>query len=753
MPKAIPNERFGRLLNEGIASVSTRQEKTKAAIEQEIGEQFGRTIHMVQRWQKGHIPTNPEQVAFLVRYCVKRGRVGRDWATGFLAQARYDNREKLLAELFPETESRRTQVNRVYENLPPRYGEFLGRVADINRLLEGLISRWPVISIEGLGGMGKTTLAVEVARRCLAGDSSALDDPFAAIVWVSARDKPEQKKWLNEVLDTIARVLDYPYIAQLTTDEKQVEIDNLLRAQRTLVIVDNYETIEDSALEQWILHVPEPSKVLMTTRYGQLRSAWVIHLNGLERNEALQLIRNHLRRLELWKLDRIKDSEFYPLVDVTDGNPKAIEMALGFVNRGMMSLNEIVEQLHSASKSVNNIFDYLFSRAWDLLSEDAKLVMQTTSLFVGSIDKKALGAVGSLSNYQLSMALVQLNEMSLIEENVSNSEGRIGTHPLSRAYAYLQLSSMASQENELRERWAFWAMDTAKLIYADNRRDTFRSEVDNLVLVLDWLKKKNKMREFTLLFERIQAFLYSDGHWNFIIESASAIAQWAIRTNDLTLMPVVLASSVDALDKLGLHQKASEWLQEIFKNIPAKDELVQAEFWLAEERLRYRMPHSLKLQHFERGKDSLLKALKIFQIHNNFDKTAWTLNTLGHLHRQQLLFEDAVRFYEEGLETVSQHRDSLSYWQGIFQGGIAIVRGRQGHYQESFQLMSETLPLLIDQADQAIAYVVMAYLKLKLNDIRKAESYRQMADNLIVRLGMARPIYWEDEKWDRLYRH
>lgn len=329
MPKAIPNERFGRLLNEGVSSVAARQEKTKAAIEQEIGEHFGRTFHMVQRWQKGHVPKTSEQVAFLVRYCVKRGRVGRDWAITLLTQARYDDRETLLAELFPEAESGRTQVNRVYQNIPPRYGEFLGRVADINRLLEGLVSRWPVISIEGMGGMGKTTLAVEVARRCLAGDSSALDEPFTAIVWVSAKDKPDQKKWLNEALDTVARVLDYPYITQLAAEEKKREIDNLLRNQQTLVVIDNYETIEDSELEQWIFHIPEPSKVLMTTRHGQLRSVWAIHLRGLERTEALQLVRHHIRRLGLWKLDKVEDSNFFPLLEVTDGNPKAIEMALG----------------------------------------------------------------------------------------------------------------------------------------------------------------------------------------------------------------------------------------------------------------------------------------------------------------------------------------------------------------------------------------------------------------------------------------
>src|SRR5215831_4371517 len=51
-----------------------------------------------------------------------------------------------------------------------------------------------------------------LGRALLPGPETVLNPPFEAVVWVSAKDRPEQKQWLNEVLDTTARALDYPAI-------------------------------------------------------------------------------------------------------------------------------------------------------------------------------------------------------------------------------------------------------------------------------------------------------------------------------------------------------------------------------------------------------------------------------------------------------------------------------------------------------------------------------------------------------------
>jgi LuxR family glucitol operon transcriptional activator len=390
------NKRFGELLSEGVSSVARRQGKDLGAVEQEIAEAIGYTYHTIQRWRRGYLPKEPDQVAFLVRYSVTNGRISRDWVQSLLTQAHYPDRKALLQELFPDRPLR-PEIPHVYQNLPPRYGNFLGREADMSRVLEGLASRWPLISIEGLGGVGKTTLVIETAHLCLPGVEVGLALPFEAVVWISARDKPEQKHWLNEALDSVARVFDYPYITQLPMEQKPAEVDGLLRAQRTLVVVDNFETIDDTDLVSWMQQVPEPSKVLITGRYAQLRSVWAIHLRGLEESKALELIRRHARRLGLQTLESADKELLLPLAQVAEGNPKAIEMALGYVKYGGLSLDEVVDHLHAASQTVGNIFDDLFARTWETLTEEARQILLGIPLFVNAVSKEALGAATRLS--------------------------------------------------------------------------------------------------------------------------------------------------------------------------------------------------------------------------------------------------------------------------------------------------------------------------------------------------------------------
>ena len=137
--------------------------------------------------------------------------------------------------------------------------------------------------------------------------------------------------------------------------QKKVEVSQLLHTYRTLLIIDNFETIKDRALESWIQDIPDPSKVLITSRTSQLRSTRPIGLKGLEDPKALELIRSYAQALGLQSLETASEDTLLPLVRVTGGNPKAIGMALGYIKRGRLSLNEVIEHLHVASKTVNSI--------------------------------------------------------------------------------------------------------------------------------------------------------------------------------------------------------------------------------------------------------------------------------------------------------------------------------------------------------------------------------------------------------------
>ena len=420
-----------------------------------------------------------EQARQMVGTLQELQRDQRQWMTALLESL--SQTPLLLAT--PADQARSLARPKVHNNLPPHYGEFLGREKDVARVLEGLDSRWPLISIEGMGGFGKTTLAIETAHNCLTGLQAVLNVPFDAVVWVSAKDRPEQKHWLNEVLDTSARVLDYPAITQMPLEQKPIEIDLLMRNRRTLIIVDNFETIEDPELVAWIQRVPEPSKALITTRYGQLRRAWDIHLGGLEGSDSLALIRTNARRLGLQSVENAADEVLLPLVRVTEGNPKAIEMALGYIKRGRLGLDEVVEHLYAASKTVEGLFDDLFAHFWDkVITRDAQQILMVSSFFVNSASKEALGAASGLAGYHLDSALEQLVDLALLDINkeLVTSSQHYSIHPLTRAFASAKLREVPEFEEQARIRWSTYYKDfAARILVREKPRERYWNTLTN----------------------------------------------------------------------------------------------------------------------------------------------------------------------------------------------------------------------------------------------------------------------------------
>jgi len=66
----------------------------------------------------------------------------------------------------------------------PRRPYFVGRQPEINAILQSLQpnSRTFIVGIEGVGGIGKSTLAIEVGYQCIE------NDLFEAVIWITAKE-------------------------------------------------------------------------------------------------------------------------------------------------------------------------------------------------------------------------------------------------------------------------------------------------------------------------------------------------------------------------------------------------------------------------------------------------------------------------------------------------------------------------------------------------------------------------------------
>ena len=415
----------------------------------------------------------------------------------------------------------------VRHNLPPRE-LFIGRRSERARVVEGLTSSYPLLAIEGLGGMGKTALAREIAWTCTlveaVDDASGPSSIHDAVAWISDR---EGRLTLNDVLDTIASVLDYGFILSLPFEAKRQEVNKLLRDHPCLVVIDNFDTVVDDALAAFIASIPAPSKALVTSRERLLRGAWAIVVGKMECGDAFELIRNEGRRLGLQSIQEAGVATLDAVYEASGGNPLAIRLSLGMLRNSGLSLDEVLTRLTAADD--DELFDTVFNRDWNELlkdDQDSKLLLMTLAILPGPTAKEAIEAGSDVHHAHLRVSMQRLIELSLVDvdELLHGGSQRFHLHPLTRAFVRKQMTALRGEEEAIETRLVSYF-----LVYAENRADTYGKE--SHIKELD--AERNSILEFAELATRrarargdpadletvvrystaMSAFLWGRGYW------------------------------------------------------------------------------------------------------------------------------------------------------------------------------------------------------------------------------------------------
>ncbi|GAB4150053.1 MAG: hypothetical protein Fur0021_12040 [Candidatus Promineifilaceae bacterium] len=737
------NEQFGQRLSQGINSVANRQFKNKGKVEEDIAELLGCGHFNVKRWQRGYVPDDPQRVSFLVEYCVKYGFVGRSWAESFLHHASYYGKEKLLASLFAEQPTIRSSGQAlIYQNLPSIYGDFVGREEALQRVVEGLLSRWPLVSIEGMAGIGKTTLAIVVGRACLPGGDARLDEPFEACIFISAKDTVLT---LNTFLDKVAYELNYPRISQQPfSAAKPAEVQKLLRQYRVLLIADNLETVTDQSLISFLRGVPEPSKVLITTRWPQVRGTWDVSLEGLAQEDALRLIRQHARRLQLENLMQAAGEALKDLVMVTGGNPYAIEMALGHLRynksltteRQENAVKKLVNALYAADRELDDLFDRMFKWAWedDVLNAEARCLLLATPFFVDSATAEALGAAAGVEGYYLTKALRQLGEMSLLKENAA---GRYSVHPLTRAFAARKLREAPDWETGGRKRWLDYWLRFAQS-YGGEDWDNWQEyavaspEVPNLLLACNWAFAQNVSEIYFELSEKITELLFVTGLWKEYVLLANQSIELARKLNDPERCCMWLKDCGWALT----------WQDEFSEAMIRLKEAVEIAEELADQELLAKSIHNLGILYhrqgdYEVGRKIIFQALAIATEKETEREILAGWYHLGCIAFEQNEFDEAEGWF--GKVKAFGHELNWARAHAYARNWLADIEIVRGNYKQARTLLAEGYPVAENFRDQRrIAFFKNSYAHLEQaeGNMAMARTYAHEALDLFSRLGM-----------------
>lgn len=244
----------------------------------------------------------------------------------------------------------------------------------------------PILVLEGMGGLGKTTVARLVAQAFVD------DETFAAVLWTSAK-QADFDHWAGKVRPTrgpvsvgdivrdLARQLRIDVPGSTTAIENEVRAH--LRRIPYLVVVDNLETVADmEALAPFVASVAGTSRIMITTRDratdalpATLPRAYVM-LDELDLVTSMKLLRKAATLTNALSLAQASDAELARIYAVTGGNPLALWLVAGQAHGRPWSafLRELAESCPRNSKG-DEIYDYLYRRSWEQLSLEAREVL------------------------------------------------------------------------------------------------------------------------------------------------------------------------------------------------------------------------------------------------------------------------------------------------------------------------------------------------------------------------------------------
>ncbi|MGZ9164484.1 MAG: tetratricopeptide repeat protein [Anaerolineales bacterium] len=324
----------------------------------------------------------------------------------------------------------------------PRRPYFVGREEEIKTVLQSLQpnSRTFIIGIEGIGGVGKSTLAIEVSYRCIE------NDLFEAVIWISAKEAiltlhgiepviPEAKS-LSDILITIGTNLGNPTIGNLSIQDQIKRAYNLLSRHTTLLILDNFESLsknEQRDILDFLRRSPITLKVVITSR-ERVSEGQIIRLQGLSFEESNALLGWDAQQKNI---HLTKDQSKY-LVDLTGGLPLALLWVQGQIAVLGYSVTQVLDKL-SLDADIP-ILQYCFNHSWNLLGQtDAKKLLFILALQPDAVSRAALQVIAGIDdNERFDHAISHLLQLSLIEPE--HDKDYVSILPLTRRYIRTQFA-------------------------------------------------------------------------------------------------------------------------------------------------------------------------------------------------------------------------------------------------------------------------------------------------------------------------
>jgi len=372
-----------------------------------------------------------------------------------------------------------------YHLLEKGFDRFVGR-SQLRTDVMTAVTKDPrlwIINVHGPGGVGKSALV----KWCVYEFYERRE--FDAIIQLTAKDTvltPSGIHRFSRSLYSVENLLDHILKSFDETlpdspEEKRIRAIDCLCIYKTLLVLDNMETVQDGRILAFVQSLPEETltKVLLTSRTKSGGWELPVPVNEMDLAEVTEFLQ--IRRGEMGIDFPMDGSSVQRVWDVTGGLPLAVQWVLGMYRR----TGDFDQATRAVTERDSPVLEFSFRNIWQTLSHDARSVLAIASIFSDPPTPQQFSIALEYSVDRVDRALSDLTEATLMTRTIHPADGRVTyiALPITLAFARHQLGEMGSLEIESRRRFQRFTdqmkLHEAELTKFQSRFDKYGLDSDN----------------------------------------------------------------------------------------------------------------------------------------------------------------------------------------------------------------------------------------------------------------------------------